>query len=113
MRAVRRSKGIIDIDVGQRCQLSAELRIVELFATIETQILQKQHIAIFKTLRQCQSLRSYAIRRHDHITSQDTRKHPGYRSQRELLLETGALRTAQMTHQDHPGTMFQKIVNGW
>ena len=50
MRPVRYRKCLVHIDVAETCERLCEFRIIGLFAGVKAQILQKQHIAVFKRI---------------------------------------------------------------
>ncbi len=46
MRAVRGSKGVVHVNVGQRCKPLCEFRIVTLFLGVEPYVFQQQKVAV-------------------------------------------------------------------
>ena len=111
MRAMRRTKGIIDVHIAQRSHLLGQSHIVLFFFGMEAGIFQHDHFTRFEGFCHRFDFRPDAIRRH---LDRDAQK-PGQHFRRGFQAEFGiesALRTAKVAHQQQGCTLFEHILDG-
>src|SRR5439155_6019750 len=108
MRPVRRAKGVVDVGVRQPPELAAEPWVVRLFAWIETEILQQEHIAVGEAPREPLRLGADDRLGESHRLSQVALEPFPHRGETLLWIPL-PFRPAEMGRDDEPGALFDQI----
>ncbi len=93
------SKSIVDVDIGERCELFGELRIVALFPGVEAHVLQQQNVAVVQRIDRPPRDLAHAIGGKGDGKAEALRKRAGNRPQRVLRIGL-SVGTAEMGADD-------------
>ena len=94
MGAMSGAERVVDVDLGQRGKLLAELRVVLFLAFVEAQVLEQQHVAIAQRDSLRLSIFAHRVGGENDRLAQQFGQTQRRRTQAERLFEPGARRTA-------------------
>src|SRR5687767_9509795 len=112
MGSVCRSKRIIDIHVAERCEGLGKGFVVLLFSGMETKILEQHDVAHFHLRDEIFDVRTDAVRRKDHVLSQQSAQPFGNRREAEFWVEL-AFWPAEVRTQNGFAAVVNYAVDGW
>src|SRR5687767_15192529 len=110
MGSVCRAKRIIDIHVAKRGESLGKGFVVLLFSGMETKILEQHDVARFHLRDEIFDVRADAVRRKDHVLSQQSSQPLGNRREAELWIEL-AFRPAEVRTQNGFAAVVNTTVN--
>jgi hypothetical protein len=109
--AVRRAERVVDVDVGERCELSRESGVVGLLARIEAHVLQHQHLTGHHALDGLLCLGSDGGVDEGDVPAEEPLQHTPDRPERVLRFRL-TLGAAEVAHEDHLGVVVDQVADG-
>ena len=103
---------VIDVGVTELGEFLAKCGVVFLLALVEAQVLEQKHVPLAKRRRLLLRVLAHRIARERDRLAEKLCQSQGSWTQRELLLEALARRTAEMAHEDDARTVADKLLDG-
>src|SRR4051812_30274425 len=108
---MRRTEGIVDVEIAQRRQLLAERRVVLLFLDVEAEVLQQQYVAQVERLDHPLDLWPDGVRGQRYLDAEAFTQLGGDRLE-AVLRHDLSLRSAEMRHQHDLCAVLSQVVDG-
>ena len=110
--AVGGAKGVEDEDVAVRSERLGDLGVVLLLALVEADVLENEDLAGLESLDSGSGLLAVRVGDEGHIKAGKLGELGGDGLEGELGLEAGAVRTAEVAHEDDAGVVVDQVLDG-
>ena len=112
VRPVRGGKGVIHVEIGHRCELTREGRVVGLLAGVEPGVLQHQHVAVRH--RRDRSLAPLLLMQSAANATGRPNTSPSACAigASDIAVDPFTLRPVKVAADDHPRATVRKLPNG-
>ena len=110
VRAMGRTKRVVDVEVPILGELAGEEFIPGLFLSVEAEVFEQSNLSRCERLRHLQRLIAHTVRSELHRTAEEAFQRRDDVAQRHFGI--GAFRAAEVAHEDHTASCLQHMLDG-